>query len=91
MVKIGSRDLVEKLQLEVTSLRREIRRVNLSGVSLDSLREYAGGVLMAGTIVNEDPFLFDGETTRKPEFKWVDGFTVDALLKNSSQLQLKRL
>ena len=68
--------------------RREIRTVNLSEISL---RSYAGGVLITGAIVSEDSFLFDGETTKKAEFKWVDGFTVDVLLKGGIHFTLDQI
>ena len=91
LVHINSKDVIKRLQPEITDLHKDIRTVTFSSVTLDSLRSLADGLFMAGTIVSEEPFLFEGETTAKAEFEWIDGFTVDALLKDSSELQIKRL
>lgn len=91
LVKIGASDVVEKLQPEITDLRKEVQTVGFVSISLDSLRTYADDLYMNGSIASENPFLFEGEKTTKAELEWVDGFVVDALLKDSADLQLKRL
>jgi inner membrane protein len=91
LVKISSGDVIHTLQYEITDRRKEVQTIGLVAVSLDSLRTYAGNLFMSGTVVSEDPFLFEGEATKKAEFEWVDGFTMDVLLKDSSELQIKRL
>ena len=83
--------MIKRLQPEITDLHKNIRTVTFSSVTLDSLQSLADRLFMAGTIISEEPFLFEGETTAKAEFEWIDGFTVDVLLKDSSELQVKRL
>ena len=91
LVRISERDVIEKLQPEITDLRKEVQTVGFVSISLDSLRTYANGLYMNGSITSESSFLFEGEKTTKAELEWVDGFVVDVLVKDSAELQLKRL
>lgn len=91
LVTVSSADQVLKLQPEITSLRKRVETISFSGISLDSLLTYSDQLVMSGSIVSEEPFLFQGEETKKAELEWVQGFTMGTLARDSSELQIKRL
>lgn len=95
LVKIGAGDVIRELQPNKTTFRKKFSSVSFEAVTLDSLRTMAGEIIVSGEIVSEQGFQIRTnqgvEATQKASLEWSEGFTINVLAQDSSELQRKRI